>query len=788
MNKSINKKINISINENINKSANDDDVINRINVVKKYNPHLSKADAKSPLTVGNGRLCFTADVTGMQTLYEEYSEETPLCTMAEWAWHTYPGKSYTMDDVRMTEYDFLGRKVSYPRVKYEGNEDAYDGVRMNPHKFNLARIAMSVDGEYMTSDMLSDINQILDITTGVLKSDFTVNYASSEYNVSVETICDNKSDTVAFKVESELLKKGLCVDIHFPYASCDITGSDWSDDKIHYDEITDNSNAEIEDKVTADVNTEMVDKNSNYKNAEILNKAISSKKVNNIYQIKRQIDDTHYSVNVKTNGQMQKSDKHRYRLNQVDNDNVFYLCVQFVDEDGIYDSIYNNVQSNIGADNNKDNAEDDVADNSIYKRQLSNVSGKSDIYSSITNSKDMPDYYENYGKLNAKDIFAVIKENVHTFWRDYWNSGKFFYYENDELMRRVILSQYLLIINDSGYIPPAETGLTCNSWYGKAHLEMHYWHMAWAALWGHPELLERSFDWYISILPEAEKNAARNGYKGARWTKMVSYTGKDCPSKIAPLLIWQQPHIINMLDMVRDCYENDVYIKEKTDKYMRRYWILVKETAEFMEDYLVYDIDTDTFNIEAPVIPVQERHLPEDTRNPVFELAYFRFGLKVAAEWADKLGYVTLSEKWNNIADRIAPLPVIDGLYISHENCSDTYINKAIDHPLMLQVYGMLDGYGAKNIVDMDVYRATLDKVMEVWDYSTLWGWDFAVIAMAADKLGLKSEALSQLLIESPKNEYVISGNNRQNSRKDLPLYLPGNGSLLIAVAKMLFE
>jgi hypothetical protein len=40
MNKSINKKINISINENINKSANDDDVINRINVVKKYNPHL----------------------------------------------------------------------------------------------------------------------------------------------------------------------------------------------------------------------------------------------------------------------------------------------------------------------------------------------------------------------------------------------------------------------------------------------------------------------------------------------------------------------------------------------------------------------------------------------------------------------------------------------------------------------------------------------------------------------------------------------------------------------------
>ena len=67
MNKSINKKMNKSINKNINKSANDDDVINRINVVKKYNPHLSKADAKSPLTVGNGRLCFTAGAGDRKT-------------------------------------------------------------------------------------------------------------------------------------------------------------------------------------------------------------------------------------------------------------------------------------------------------------------------------------------------------------------------------------------------------------------------------------------------------------------------------------------------------------------------------------------------------------------------------------------------------------------------------------------------------------------------------------------------------------------------------------------------
>ena len=147
-----------------------------------------------------------------------------------------------------------------------------------------------------------------------------------------------------------------------------------------------------------------------------------------------------------------------------------------------------------------------------------------------------------------------------------------------------------------------------------------------------------------------------------------------------------------------------------------------------------------------------------------------------------------LSQKWDNIANRIAPLPAANGLYLSHANCQETFTNKAIDHPLMLQVYGMLKGYDAEGIIDTDTFRATLKKVIDVWDYSTLWGWDFAVIAMAADTLGMKDTALEQLLINSPKNEYVASGNNRQNSRKDLPLYLPGNGSLLIAAAKIFFE
>lgn len=703
----------------------DNKLINRLDIIASFNPHLTDINPQSPLSVGNGRFCYTADITGMQTLYEEYSAETPLCTMAEWGWHTKKADNkkgfYTLDDVRMTPYNYCKRTVTYPRVKYEGNEAAYDWVRQNPHKFNLAKIGLYFHNEPIQADSIYCINQTLDITTGILKSIFRLNVnrhnnastlnnitadnintnATIDNLVTVYTVCDDNSDTVAFHISSGLLQCGLSINIVFPYASCDITGSDWNNTNGHSDFL-------------------------------------------NASHIHRQIDDTAYYVNFNING----TDTSQHAANN-----------SIITSD-----------SNVTINKCNNSAAATIKSNGIHSYN-------------ITTTDDELNMSVNFNKsIRTPATYDTIAGNSRHFWHNYWTTGKFLNSDNKELMRRVILSQYLLVINDSGYIPPAETGLTCNSWYGKAHLEMHYWHMAWAPLWGHPELLTRSFDWYIDILDEAKKNASRNGYKGARWTKMVSYTGSDCPSKIAPLLVWQQPHIINMLQIVIDNNTSDDF---DVTAYMSKYWILVKETAVFIADYLVYDPVSDIYNIEAPVIPVQERHLPEDTRNPIFELAYFRYGLLIAAKWAYKLGFTDEAIQWRNIAMHIAPLPINDDVYIAHSNCPDTFTNKAIDHPLMLQIYGMLDNYGAEDIVDKDIYRNTLMKVIDMWDYSTLWGWDFAVIAMAAHKLGLDDIALEQLLINSPKNDYVESGNNRQNSRKDLPLYLPGNGSLLLAAARI---
>jgi protein-glucosylgalactosylhydroxylysine glucosidase len=87
-------------------------------------------------------------------------------------------------------------------------------------------------------------------------------------------------------------------------------------------------------------------------------------------------------------------------------------------------------------------------------------------------------------------------------WRRFWAGGGAVELSGSrdprapELERRVVLSQYLTAIQCSGSKPPQETGLTVNSWYGKFHLEMHWWHAAHFALWDRLPLLERSLGWY----------------------------------------------------------------------------------------------------------------------------------------------------------------------------------------------------------------------------------------------------------------------------------------------------
>ncbi len=392
------------------------------------------------------------------------------------------------------------------------------------------------------------------------------------------------------------------------------------------------------------------------------------------------------------------------------------------------------------------------------------------------------------------------------YFQDFWEKGGVIDLHKSrdsramELERRIVLSQYLLGIQSAGCVPPAETGLTCNSWYGKAHLEMYFWHEAYLPLWNHTELLERSLDWYLEHLPEARQNAACNGYRGARWPKMVAADAVNSPSNIATLLVWQQPHIIYMLEMayqnlVRRERESGIAdesgVREAADmkpegtkpgsrEFLEKYYPLVEETAVFMADFAVYNEERGVYELLSPLIPVQENHRSMETKNPAFEVEYWRYTLLLAAEWAERLGR-TAPDEWRQTAEHMAPIAVKDGCYLAHDNCPDSYGEYAYDHPSMLCAYGVIDS----GRIDPQIMANSLRRVEEVWDYPSLWGWDFAVMCMTAVRLGDPEYAVRLLLMDTPKNTYVASGNNFQQGRTDLPLYLPGNGSLLLAAALM---
>ncbi|MEF3303187.1 glycoside hydrolase family 65 [Paenibacillus sp. GYB003] len=339
-----------------------------------------------------------------------------------------------------------------------------------------------------------------------------------------------------------------------------------------------------------------------------------------------------------------------------------------------------------------------------------------------------------------------------------------------ELERRVVQSQFLTAIHCAGSVPPQETGLLYNSWFGKFHLEMHWWHAFHFPLWGRAELLRKSMGWYRDILPVARELAKAQGYEGARWPKMVAPDGVQSPSPIGPLLIWQQPHPIALAELC--------YLADPTEETLRQYGELVFESADFMASFAEWDAAGGRYVLGPPVIPAQERHKGEHTWNPTYELEYWRHGLELAETWAKRLG-AEANPKWKDVREKLSVLPVGDGVYLAHENCPDTYTRTNTDHPSMLGALGMLPG----KTVDPETMRRTLDRVMECWSWETTWGWDYPMAAMTAARLGDGKRAVELLLMDVTKNTYLPNGHNYQ--RPGLMAYLPGNGGLLTAVAMM---
>lgn len=361
-------------------------------------------------------------------------------------------------------------------------------------------------------------------------------------------------------------------------------------------------------------------------------------------------------------------------------------------------------------------------------------------------------------------------------WRNFWQSGGAVDLSGSadprwfELERRVVLSQFLTALHSAGPMPPQETGLAGNSWFGKPHLEMHWWHAAHFVLWGREPLLERSMGWYRDILPAARDLARSQGYTGARWPKMTDPGGAQTPSSIAVFLIWQQPHPVYFAELLRRAKPGRATLRKYSD--------LVFESAEFMADFAVWDRAGQRYVLGPPLVPAQESYGRYRARvfNPTYELAYWEWALDIANAWRAGLG-LPRNEKWERVARNLSKPAVRDGVYAAIEPPPHTL---RYDHPSMLCALGKLP---PTSLIDPDIMRRTLEDVWRDWDWPTTWGWDYPVIALTAARVGQPGRAVDALLMDSPKNRHLANGHNYQ--RPNLPLYLPGNGGLLYAVAFM---
>ena len=699
--------------------------INRREVVSRNNPIVTKPDKLASLTVGNGHLATTVDVTGLQSFPFEYEAGVPLTTMSDWGWHRFENTNGLTPADSEKNFDLgHGHQETYA-IEYKAKNaaagsavdargiQATEYFRVNPHRLNLGVIGLDMktsDSSKIELQDLTDIRQELQLYDGIIESHFVAD--GSPVNVTTAALQDK--DAVIYRIKTPLLKDGRArIAIRFPYPTGKHAddAADWTKPERHTSRIV----AANSDKFGIGPNAVVIE---------------------------HRIDDTAYYLHLHWEGivSIRECAPHHFEL-----------------------------------------------------------STTGDVLSFEAEYSDNP-HLNKESLVLDQELKAVIKS-----WNSWWQEGAFVDFSQctdpraKELERRVILSQYLTQVNCANNLPPQETGLTYNSWFGRPHLEMAWWHMVDFALWNRPEVVSTVLDWYNrAAYPEAKKIAERQGFKGVRWMKMTDPRAGEAPSNTGSFLIWQQPHYIYMAE--------ELYRANPSAETLKKYAKQVEETATFMADFVSYDANTKKYYLQGSTA-MQESMSKDFSYNHPFELAYWQYGLSVANQWRERMGKAR-NAQWDRIVSNISPLPQTkDGIYIAGLPkgetdrlnrfdpfdtvgsgakpvvSTETFAEKCRnDHPAVLGPFGMLPTFSINN--NTAIAKNTLNWVMHNWNWATTWGWDYGMTAMAAARLGQPETALKALLIDTQKNTYLPNGHNYQTADR-LRIYLPGNGALLTAVAMM---
>lgn len=346
---------------------------------------------------------------------------------------------------------------------------------------------------------------------------------------------------------------------------------------------------------------------------------------------------------------------------------------------------------------------------------------------------------------------------------EFWKCDNGIIIDNEELVKKMVLSKYLLHVNSTGIYPPQESGLTYNCWNSKFHLEMHLIHSLWNIYNNHVGDLVKSFDYYLSIMPSSLKRASLNGYKGLRFPKMTGPDGEDSPSNIGPLLIWQAPHILFMLQ--------EIYYLYNKENIIKKYEPLISGTIDFMISFLT--LKDSKYQMLDPLLEACESIPLDRCQNPSFELEYWRYTLERQPK-IDTVLYGHQRYDYLDITSKIITPKEDDGIYLKTYGLIDKY-DLYKDHP----TEGFLMSFFKSKIVDKEKMVKTIDYILKNMDLSSYWGWDFPFLGLSLLNCGEIEKSIEVTQLNTINNQYLYNGYNT-SPRDDLKAYLPGNGAFLI--------
>jgi hypothetical protein len=349
--------------------------------------------------------------------------------------------------------------------------------------------------------------------------------------------------------------------------------------------------------------------------------------------------------------------------------------------------------------------------------------------------------------------FATLKQDSIQWWQNYWNRGAFIDCtatkdpRAKELQRRIILSQYYLAINTGGSDFTADSGLVNNALYGKTQPELAWWHFAHWERWDKWDRVGSVIPYlYKEALPGAIQKAHSLGYTGARWNKMDDEVTGTTHSAINPMSVWQQPHPFYFAELE--------YQAASTNQTLDKWHNVLEQTASFMLSFAKFNNATKQYDLPAPIYSMDmvgmNKH-DDRVKNPIFELAYWRFGLKVMAKWYQRQG-LPVPANITKVYDGLVQFPTEakDGTYIHHEGKTNMWSNSTSvsSHPTFAGLFGMLPPDPRLN---MTRFQHTMAIAYSGWRITSNHTWDFPMLAMTAVRSGDSSRAVDLLLHDTFK-------------------------------------